>query len=81
MPILLNQHKNTKLFLTRHLPQDGGVRTTQAWGLAGPVGLEGGRERLDFGMARCATPYGAEDLSPGTTLEPVCEHVLTVTGT
>src|SRR5712691_5782451 len=47
----------------------------------GPVGLEGGRECLDFGMARCPAPYGGEDLSPGTIVEPVCYHVVTVTGT
>jgi hypothetical protein len=32
-------------------------------------------------MARCATPYGREDLSPRTIVEPVCYHVATVTGT
>ena len=39
------------------------------------------RACLDFGMARCPAPYGGEDLSPGTALEPVCYHVATVTGT
>jgi hypothetical protein len=32
-------------------------------------------------MARCATLYGREDLSPRTTVEPVCHHLVTVTGT
>jgi acetylornithine deacetylase len=49
----------------------GDLLTTQPRGLAGSVGLEGGRKRLDFGIARCATPYGAEDLSPGETFEHV----------
>jgi hypothetical protein len=45
------------------------------------AGLEGARERLDLGMARCAAPYGREDLSPRTTVELVCYYVVTVTGT
>jgi hypothetical protein len=45
------------------------------------MGPEGGRERLHFGMASCSAAYGGEDLSPGMAVEPVCYHVVTVTGT
>ena len=47
----------------------------------GFLGLEGSRECLDLGLARCATPYGREDLPSRTTGEPVCHDVVTVTGT
>ena len=47
----------------------------------GPVGLEGGRERLDFGMASCPASYGGKDLSLGMTVESVCCHVVPVAST
>ncbi|HXZ69302.1 MAG TPA: hypothetical protein VEH31_00340 [Streptosporangiaceae bacterium] len=48
---------------------------------AGFLGLEGSRECLDLGLARCATPYGREDLPSRMAGEPVCHDVVTVTGT
>ena len=44
-------------------------------------GLEGGRECLDLGLARRATPYGREDLPLRTTGERLRHDVMTVAGT